>query len=387
MIKKICFVILNRANYGSIKSLLNQIKKNKKFKLQIIVGASAILDKYGSCEKIIKKDGFKINYKIDMQTESNQPKNMAQTVGIGLMGLPEAFSKLKPNLVFTIGDRFETMATVISASYMNIPIAHTMGGELTGTIDESIRHAITKFSHLHFVSNHDAKRRIIKMGEPKGNVYNVGCPRIDEVKKILKKEINLKKIFNFINYIGVGDKLDINKKFILVSQHPVTTEYGKSKSHMLETLKALSKINIQCLFLWPNPDAGSDIMSKEIRKWREKNNFKKIRFVKNLPLEIYVSLLNHCSCIIGNSSSALREGSFIGVPAVNIGSRQNKRLTGKNIINFKNDEKKIFSSIIKQIKKGKYKREVLYGNGSAAKRIISVLKKIKKISIQKVNSY
>ena len=387
MIKKICFVILNRANYGSIKSLLNQIKKNKKFKLQIIVGASAILDKYGSCEKIIKKDGFKINYKIDMQTESNQPKNMAQTVGIGLMGLPEAFSKLKPNLVFTIGDRFETMATVISASYMNIPIAHTMGGELTGTIDESIRHAITKFSHLHFVSNHDAKRRIIKMGEPKGNVYNVGCPRIDEVKKILKKEINLKKIFNFINYIGVGDKLDINKKFILVSQHPVTTEYGKSKSHMLETLKALSKINIQCLFLWPNPDAGSDIMSKEIRKWREKNNFKKIRFVKNLPLEIYVSLLNHCSCIIGNSSSALREGSFIGVPAVNIGSRQNKRLTGKNIINCKNDEKKIFSSIIKQIKKGKYKREVLYGNGSAAKRIISVLKKIKKISIQKVNSY
>ena len=387
MIKKICFVILNRANYGSIKSLLTQIKKDKKFKLQIIVGASAILDKYGSCEKIIKKDGLKINYKIDMQTESNQPKNMAQTVGIGLMGLPEAFSKLKPNLVFTVGDRFETMATVISASYMNIPIAHTMGGELTGTIDESIRHAITKFSHLHFVSNYDAKRRIVKMGEPKENVYNVGCPRIDEVKKILKNKINLKKTFNFINYVGVGDKLDINKKFLLVSQHPVTTEYEKSKSHMLETLKALSKINIQCLFLWPNPDAGSDIMSKEIRKWREKNNIKKIRFVKNLPLEIYVSLLNHCSCMIGNSSSALREGSFIGVPAVNIGSRQNKRLTGKNIINCKNDEKKILSSIIKQIKKGKYKKEVLYGNGSAAKRIIGVLKKIKKMSIQKVNSY
>ena len=205
--------------------------------------------------------------------------------------------------------------------------------------------------------------------------------------KILKKKINLKKTFNFINYIGVGDKLDINKKFLLVSQHPVTTEYEKSKSHMLETLKALSKINIQCLFLWPNPDAGSDIMSKEIRKWREKNNIKKIRFVKNLPLEIYVSLLNHCSCMIGNSSSALREGSFIGVPAVNIGSRQNKRLTGKNIINCKNDEKKILSSIIKQIKKGKYKKEVLYGNGSAAKRIIGVLKKIKKMSIQKVNSY
>jgi len=387
MIKKICFVILNRANYGSIKSLLNQIKKNKKFKLQIIVGASAILDKYGSCEKIIKKDGFKINYKIDMQTESNQPKNMAQTVGIGLMGLPEAFSKLKPNLVFTIGDRFETMATVISASYMNIPIAHTMGGELTGTIDESIRHAITKFSHLHFVSNHDAKRRIIKMGEPKGNVYNVGCPRIDEVKKILKKKVDLKKIFKFINYIGVGDKLDLNKQFILVSQHPVTTEYGKSKSHTLETLNALSKINIQCLFLWPNPDAGSDIMSKEIRKWREKSNLRKIRFVKNLPLEIYVSLLNNCSCIIGNSSSALREGSFIGVPAVNIGSRQNKRLTGKNIINCKNDQKEIYSSVVKQIKKGKYKKEVLYGNGNAAKRIIAVLKKIKKISIQKVNSY
>ena len=179
MIRKICFVILNRANYGSIKSLMTQIRDNKNFKLQIIVGASAILDKYGSCEKIIKKDGFKINHKIDMQIESNQPKNMAQSVGIGLMGLPEAFSKLKPSLVFTVGDRFETMATVISASYMNIPIAHTMGGELTGTIDESIRHAITKFSHLHFVSNLDAKKRVIKMGEPKKNVFNVGCPRID----------------------------------------------------------------------------------------------------------------------------------------------------------------------------------------------------------------
>ncbi len=387
MIKKICFVILNRANYGSIKSLLSQIKSYKKFKLRIIVGASAILDKYGSCEKIIKKDGFKINYKIDMQTESNQPKNMAQTVGIGLMGLPEAFNKLKPNLIFTVGDRFETMATVISASYMNIPIAHTMGGELTGTIDESIRHAITKFSHLHFVSNLDSKKRVIKMGEPKGNVFNVGCPRIDEVKKILNRDKSLKKAFKFINYIGVGDKLDINKKFILVSQHPVTTEYENSKSHMLETLKALSKINIQCLFLWPNPDAGSDIMSKEIRKWRERNKLRKIRFVKNLPLEIYISLLNHCSCLIGNSSSALREGSFIGVPAVNIGSRQNKRMTGKNIVNCKNNEKKIYSSIIKQIKIGKYKREVLYGNGNASKKIISILKKIKKISIQKVNSY
>lgn len=387
MIKKICFVILNRANYGSIKSLLSQIRDKTKFKLQIIVGASAILDKYGSCEKLIKKDGFKINYKIDMQTGSNQPKNMAQTVGIGLMGLPEAFNKLKPDLVFTVGDRFETMATVISASYMNIPIAHTMGGELTGTIDESIRHAITKFSHLHFVSNLDAKNRVIKMGELKKNVFNVGCPRIDEVKKILNKEKNLRKAFDFINSIGVGDKLNINKKFIVVSQHPVTTEYEKSKHQMLETLKALSKINIQCLFLWPNPDAGSDIMSKEIRKWREKNNIKKIRFVKNLPLEIYTSLLNHCSCIVGNSSSALREGSFIGVPAVNIGTRQNKRLIGKNITNCINDEKKIYSSIIKQLEIGKYKREVLYGNGNASKKIIAILKKIKKINVQKINSY
>jgi len=386
MIKKICFIILNRANYGSIKSLLLKVKKEKKLKIQLIVGASALLDKYGSCEKIIKKDGFNIDYRIDMHIDGNQPKNMAQIVGLGLMEIPNALSKLNPDLIFTIGDRFETMASVISASYMNIPIAHTMGGELTGTIDESIRHAITKFSHLHFVANKDAKRRVIKLGEFPKNVFDVGCPRIDEVKNILKKD-NFKKTIAFINKIGVGNEININKKFILVSQHPVTTEFRDSGKQIIETLKALEKIDIQCIFLWPNPDAGSEDMSKEVRRWREKNKLKNIKFIKNLPMEIYISLMKNCDCIIGNSSSSIREGSFIGVPAVNIGTRQINRATGKNIINCKNDQEEILKSIKKQIKHGKYKSQILYGNGNASKKIINIIKKIKYINVQKSNSY
>ena len=215
-IKKICFCVLSRANYGSIKSLMLEVKKNKKFNLQLVVGASALSDKQGKCIDQIKQDGFKVDYNVEMNVSDDTPSSMVQSVGIGLLKLPEIFEKMKPDLVFIVGDRYEVMSAAISATYMNIPLAHTMGGEVTGTIDESIRHSITKLAHLHFVSNKESLKRVLRLGEYKKNVFNVGCPRIDIVKKEISKKINLKKLEQFVNTNGVGDLIDLNKKFILV---------------------------------------------------------------------------------------------------------------------------------------------------------------------------
>tara|TARA_Y100000992_G_C21173959_1_gene447338 strand:- start:90 stop:926 length:837 start_codon:yes stop_codon:yes gene_type:complete len=278
------------------------------------------------------------------------------------------------------------MSAVISASYMNIPIAHTMGGEITGTIDESVRHAVSKFSHLHFVSNKDSYDRVIRLGEKKRFVFNVGCPRIDLVKDIIKQKLK-KKSEVYVNSHGVGDNIDFENKFIIISQHPVTTEYSETISHITETLKAIEKINIQAIFLWPNTDAGSEQISKQIRIWRERKKMKKIRFLRNIPSDYYITLMKNASCIVGNSSSAIREGSYIGIPAINIGTRQNKRLRGKNVIDVRNNSAQIINAIKKQIKVGKYKSQNIYGKGTASKKIVKILKRIKNINIQKTNSY
>lgn len=385
MIKKICIFIGSRANYSSIKSVMIEIKKKKFLKLQLILGASAIVDKYGDLEKIITNDGFKINKKIFFLIEGENPITMAKSTGLGLIGIAEALKELSPDLVITIGDRFETMATTLASTYMNIPLAHTMGGEVTGTIDESIRHAITKFAHIHFPASKGASERIYKLGEDKNRIFNFGCPRIDLVKLELQKN-RLKEINNKIFKDGVGPKLNLLKPFIIVSQHPVTTEFGDSEEQILITLKAVKKIGLQSIVLWPNADAGSQDISRGLRKWREKFKSDNIHFFKNLNTNDYIQLLKHTSCLVGNSSSGIREGSFIGTPVVDIGSRQNSRERSTNVLNATHEINSIYYAIKKQLGK-KYKSSSLYGSGNAAKKIVNQITKFKFIKIQKKIRY
>jgi UDP-hydrolysing UDP-N-acetyl-D-glucosamine 2-epimerase len=385
MRKIFCF-IGSRANYSSIKSVLREINKHPELKLFLIVGASAVLDKYGSVDQLIKKDGFKIYKKVFFLIEGETPLTMSKSTGLGLIEMSSLINEINPDIVLTIGDRFETMCATLAAAYMNIPIAHTMGGEVSGTIDESIRHAVTKLSHIHFPATRDAAKRIERMGEIKENIFLVGCPRIDLVKEILKKKINNKLLNNILNQEGVGDKIDVSKPFLIVSQHPVTTEYKDSEKHIIETLKAVAQTNLQAVILWPNPDAGSGLISKGIRKWREKFSSNKMRFFKNLEIENYVHLMSKTICLVGNSSSGIREGAFIGVPVVNIGTRQSKREHYLNVISSKNKAKDIFKSIMYQLRHGRYKPSIMYGNGNASKKIVKILNKIK-VNIQKNISY
>jgi UDP-hydrolysing UDP-N-acetyl-D-glucosamine 2-epimerase len=279
------------------------------------------------------------------------------------------------------------MATTLATCYMNIPLAHTMGGEVTGTIDESIRHAVTKFSHIHFPSSKESAKRIYLLGENKKDIFNFGCPRIDLVKKELKKN-RLKSINKRIFKEGVGAKLNLLKPFVIVSQHPVTTEFGNAENQILNTLEAVSKLNVQAIVLWPNADAGSEDIAKGIRKWREKFKMKKMHFFKNLEINDYIQLMKYASCLVGNSSSGIREGAYIGTPVVNIGSRQNGRERGKNVIQVNYEAKNIYNALRKQVNKNsRYKQSNIYGDGNAAKKIINKLVTLKKISVQKKIRY
>ncbi len=376
--RKICVVVNSRANYGRIKSVLHEINKHTGLELQLIVGASALLHRFGNVVEIIESDGFEINGRVYLIVEGENPTTMAKSTGMAIMELATMFENLKPDIVVTVADRFETMATAISASYMNIPLAHTQGGEVTGSIDESVRHAVTKLSHIHFAATRQAAENIIRMGEDPSNVHCTGCPSIDIISDL---DLELPTDI-FHRYKGVGPDIDPEKPFLVVLQHPVTTEYGEGLQQVNETLAAIEKIQMQTVWLWPNVDAGSDDISKGLRMYREKKNPEFIHFFRNFSVEDYARLIHNSACLVGNSSSALREGAFIGVPAVNIGTRQANREHGSNMICVNYDAKEIEKAVKKQIKNGRYERSTLFGDGRAGERITEILCKTK-INIQK----
>ena len=371
--RKICIVIGSRANYSSIKSAMRAIQDHPDLELQVIAGASAILDRYGSVVDLIERDGFKPAAKVYMLIEGETPTTMAKSTGLGLIELPTIFDQLQPDVVLTVGDRFETMATTLAAAYMNIPLAHTMGGEVTGTIDESIRHAVTKFAHIHFPACSDARERIIKLGERPEDVHLVGCPRIDLVAEVLDRDRN--GLGPDLFKEGVGGTFDLNKPFVLLSQHSVTTEYGEGERQITETLTALDQLKVPTIALWPNADAGSEDIARGMRKFREHFDDSRFRFFKNLPTDVYISLMRRTACLVGNSSSAIREGAFIGTPAVNLGSRQDMRQRGKNIIDVDHNREEIADAMMQQIEHGRYESEPIYGDGHAGERIADVLSK------------
>ena len=310
---------------------------------------------------------------------------MAKSTGLGLVELPTIFEMLKPDIVITVGDRFETMATAIAAAYMNIPLAHTMGGEVSGTIDESVRHAVTKLAHIHFPASDEARERIIRLGEDPATVYAVGCPRIDLVAEIARSG-GLLTEQTWLEYEGVGGQVKLDEPFLVVAQHPVTTEYGQGERQITETLMAIHELKIPTIMLWPNADAGSEDVARGMRKFREHHQHNYIRFYKNFPVETFVRLMMGCACMIGNSSAAIRESAFLGVPAVNVGTRQMGRERGGNIIDVDYDNQEILRAIQTQIRHGRYPSEEIYGDGHTGNRIAKVLAACK-LTTQKMLTY
>ena len=379
---KIAVIVNSRANYGRIKSFLKHSENYNSLDIKVIAGASALLAKYGRVVDIIRDDGFEVAAELDSIVEGDEPIHMAKSTGLGIIETATALKNLNPNAVLTIADRYETLATAVAASYMNIPVIHTQGGDQTGSIDESVRHAITKLSHIHFPASEQSKERIIAMGEDPKFVFNVGCPSID-----LIKEYNLtyrKGIFKEAK--GIGAEIDFTHPYVVVLMHPVTTKTEETKKTINELLKAIIQIgkqNIQIVWLWPNIDSGAEIVSKSIRTSKDLYNLKNLHLYKNFPPEHYLVLINNCKCLIGNSSSGLREAAYLGTPVVNIGTRQQYRESASNVKNVNHDSNEIFENVINQINHGQYSSSNQLGNGNAGEKMCKILAEINLPSAQK----
>ena len=384
--KKICVTINNRANYARIKTLLLEIKKNKKFELQILLGASAILSRFGELDHILKKDGFKRYKKIYSIVEGENLTTMAKSTGLSIIEISTFFENHRPDAVIVVADRFENLSVAISASYLNIPLIHIQGGEVTGSIDEKVRHSITKLSDIHFVATKRSRDFLIRMGENKKSVFLTGCPSIDIA---LKAKSKLPQNF-FKKNKGVGNVPKNNDKYIVVIHHPETTKFHQTYNQIQQTIDAVIKIkNMKIVWLWPNIDAGSDIISKQLRILRENQLVNNISFFKNFAPEEYIKLIYNSECLVGNSSSGIRESSFLSIPVVNIGARQTNREQGYNVLNVGHNKDEIYKAIITQVKKKRIKKSLIYGDGYAYKKILKILNNIlkKDVSVEKQLNY
>ena len=368
MKRKIACVTGTRADYPRVRSVLKEIEARENLELDIIVTGSHLLEEYGYSAQEILDDGFSISKKVEMFLgDFDTPLGMAEASARCTSGVAKALSEIKPDLVLITVDRVETLASITAASLMNFPIAHIQGGEVTGTIDESIRHAVTKLSHIHFPATSDAAQRIINMGENKDYVFNTGCPYIDEINNIKPMELSL-----------LADKygFDPEKKLIIFTQHSVTTEFQDSLGQVEKTIEALEEFSdAQIISFFSNTDAGG---KKIIERIEEQENFIKI---PNMLSKDFLSLMFYSDLMIGNSSAGIREAPSFKLPVINIGTRQNGRLRANNVIDVGHNVSeikdaikkclfdKIFIDSLKELKNP-------YGNGTAAIQIVDVLENI-----------
>jgi UDP-hydrolysing UDP-N-acetyl-D-glucosamine 2-epimerase len=329
-----------------------------------------LLERFGKAERVVEQAGFKIDSRVFLEVEGSVPVTMAKSIGLGIIEFANEYQRLLPDVVLLIGDRYETLAAAIAAAYMNIPVAHIQGGEVSGSIDESARHAITKFAHIHFPSTARSAEYIVRMGEPEQNVHFVGCPAGDYVR-------NLYTVLphDLLSKAGVGAEFDVNDAFFLVIYHPVTTEYGNERARVETLLGALDELRHPTLWLWPNIDAGADDVSKAIRVYREHNPDGWLHLVKNLEPETFQKCLKQTVCAIGNSSSFIRDSTFSGTPVVLVGNRQIGREAAGNVVAVEPAKNKILQAIRSQLEHGRYPASDLYGVGGAAARICDVLSK------------
>ncbi|MGE0360207.1 MAG: UDP-N-acetylglucosamine 2-epimerase [Vicinamibacterales bacterium] len=372
--RKVCVVVTARPSYSRVKTALAAIRDNPALELQLVVAASALLDRYGSAVDYMQRDGFDIAARVYSVLEGQTPTAMAKTTGIGLLELATVFDNLRPDVVVTVADRYETLSTAVAAAYMNIPVAHIQGGEITGSIDEKVRHAVTKLADVHLVSTDKAAERVVRMGEEPSSVFVTGCPSIDLAAEMLadpRLDFDI-----FARYGGVGPVFDLSNGYVVVMQHPVTTEYELARHHVTETLQVIDALEVPALWFWPNVDAGADGTSSGIRTFREAREPRRIHFFKNMAPLDFLKLLHHSRCLVGNSSVGIRECSFLGVPVVNIGTRQAGRDRGHNVVDVDYDRGQIAAAVDRQLQNGRCATSALYGDGKAGPRIADRLTEI-----------
>ncbi|MCF8780314.1 UDP-N-acetylglucosamine 2-epimerase [Vibrio sp. IRLE0018] len=377
--RKILAVLVDRANYGRMKPVLTSLQNDPDIDLEVLCTGTMLLQRFGKVSDIVEHDGFNVTSKVYIEIEGSNPTTMSKSIGLGIIQFSTEFERINPDFVLLIGDRYEALAVSISAAYMNIPIAHIQGGEVSGSIDESCRHAITKFSHLHFPSTQRSADYIIRMGEDDKSVFNVGCPAGDYILS-LPDDLTSQDIQG-----GIGHPIDLSKPYLLVIFHPVTT-HKNPRQEVEEILYALDTIGMQTIWLWPNVDAGSDRISSAIRAFRESHDAEWLYLIKNFKPEVFQKVLKKAACAVGNSSSFIRDSTFSGVPVVLVGDRQVGRERGANTLETELEREHIIKAVSAQIEHGRYEGCNIYGNGNASQKITEILKSFEP-NIQKTISY
>ena len=362
--KKIFVVITARASYSRVRTLLIELNKIDNISIEIILTSSSLLKKFGGIKDYLRKDRLKINHMIYNQFNEEDITSQVKTTSIGMLELANYFRNNKPDAVVTIADRHETIGTAIAASYMNIPLIHIQGGERSGNIDDKVRFSISALSDYHFVANKNAKNKLIDIIGRDDRIFNLGCPSIDIAKKISSKKFDIKNLYN--KYSWSGKKLA--KNYIVVLQHPVTDEIDLAGQQISITLNVIKELNLPTFIFWPNIDNGTDEISSQIRRFKDKNTDSNISYFKSLDSEDFLSLINESILFLGNSSVGIRESSFLGVPVVNIGTRQKLRDRAENIIDVDHNFDKIIYACNEQISRGKYPSSTLYGSGDSGKK-------------------
>jgi len=367
--RKILYISGTRADYGSMRETLFSINRHPKLKLEIIVTGMHLMSEFGKTINEIKKDGFKI-HEINATYNKDNKESMAIFMGRFIQLLSQKIKKIRPDIILLLGDRAEMLAGAVVGAYLTIPVAHIRGGEVTSTVDEVARHAITKLSCIHFSATKESAERVIKMGENPKRVFVVGAPGLDVIlnKRLFsKKEIEKKY------------KLKLSKPFLLVLQHPVTTEIKNSRKQIRETLEAIKELGFQTIIIYPNADAGGREMIKTIERYRK---YSFIKIYKNLPHAEYLSLMKIASVLIGNSSGGIVEAPSFHLPVINIGTRQEGRERAKNVINVNYDKKEIIKAIKRAIGDKNFKEKLKkcknpFGGTKTSVKIVNVLSRIK----------
>jgi UDP-hydrolysing UDP-N-acetyl-D-glucosamine 2-epimerase len=365
-------VLVDRANYGRMKPVMRAIQQHPELELQVLAAGTMVLERFNQPVELVRADGFPVDGLVYMELEGNTPATMAKSVGFGIVEFANEYLRLRPDVVLLIGDRYEALAAAVAAAYMNLCIAHIQGGEVSGSIDESARHAITKFAHFHFPSTRRAAEYLVRMGEDPETILAIGCPSSD-----IAREIDLELDAGWINGAGSGARIDVERPYLLAVFHPTTTEYGGERRQMEELLEGLRRANVQTLLLWPNIDAGSDHISKAIRVFRNRWEARRwLRTVVNLPPEIYLRVLARAACAVGNSSSFVRDAGYFGTPVVLVGSRQDGREWDAHVRRVNPVAGEIEKAIAAQLRHGRYEASTLYGDGRVSGRIAEALARL-----------
>lgn len=366
--RKILYISGTRADYGLMRQALFAIKRQPELKIEIAAGGMHLMPEFGNTIEEIKKDGFKIHL-IDATYKDDSKEAMANFIAEFISGLTKKIKLVKPDIILVLGDRSEMLAAAVVGAYLSIAVFHLHGGDLTSTVDEVARHAITKLAHIHLAATPNAAKRIIRMGEEPWRVYVVGAPGLDGIlnEKLLSKS-EIKQKYN----------LDLDRPFFLVIQHPVTMEINFARQQMTETMAAIKELAQQSIVIYPNADAGGRKMIEVIQRYRK---FPFIQIYKSISSCEYLSLMKYASVMVGNSSSGIIEAPTLHLPVVNIGTRQEGRERAGNVIDVTYEKGAIKKAITKAASDARFKSHVKrcsspYGDGKAGERIAEILRKV-----------